>query len=91
MPRLDDIFLSADMENVAIEKRKSSPSLLPCMHDLTLLVFQELVDKATSSDSVDTEKAQDLRRLLKEAMRQSRVGAAWNLTRIMAIGQKSLE
>lgn len=58
------------------------------MHDLTLLVFQELIDGAESKGLIDADKTRYLRGLLGGATRESRTGAAWNLTRCMAIGQK---
>ena len=76
-PRLDEYFLLANMQSVAMEKRLSPPSHLPCMHDLTLLVFQELIDGAETVGNVDAEKARYLREMLGAATRESRQGAAW--------------
>ncbi|KAK5125604.1 hypothetical protein LTR85_011878 [Meristemomyces frigidus] len=87
-PRLDEHFLQADMQKVAIEKRLSPLSHLPFMHDLTMLVFQELIDQAEMKGTVDEDKVRYLRQLLGGATRESRQGAAWNLTRCMAVGQK---
>lgn len=87
-PRLDEYFLEAEMQAVAMEKRMSPKSHLPFMHDLTLLVFQELIDGAEMKGHVDADKVAYLRQLLGGATRESRMGAAWNLTRCMAVGQK---
>lgn len=88
-PRLDEYFLEASMQHVAIEKRLSPLSHLPFMHDLTMLVFQELIDQAEMKLSIDAEKTRYLRVLLGGATRESRQGAAWNLTRCMAVGRKA--
>lgn len=90
-PRLDEYFLLQNVQNVAMEKRLSDASHLPFMHDLTLLVFQELIDGAELKGLIDAEKTRYLRQLLGGATRESRMGAAWNLTRCMAIGQKGLD
>ena len=89
--RLDEFFLLEDMQHVAMEKRLSSKSHLPYMNDLTLLVFQELIDGAETAGNIDAERARYLRQLLGGATRESRMGNAWNLTRCMAVGQKSLD
>lgn len=90
-PRLDEHFLLSNMQQVAMEKRLSAVSHLPFMHDLTLLVFQELIDGAEMKRLVDDDKIKDLRELLGGATRESRAGVAWNLTRCMAIGQKAFD
>ncbi|QIW95580.1 hypothetical protein AMS68_001098 [Peltaster fructicola] len=87
-PRLDEYFLDVGLQDVAMEKRLSSNSHLPFMHDLTMLVFKELIDNAEASSSLGAEKCMELRRLLDGAIQESRAGAAWNLTRCMAIGRK---
>ena len=87
-PRLDDSFLESSMTDVAMEKRLSPIGHLPYMHDLTLLVFQELIDQAEAKGNIDAEQTRHLRQLLGGATRESRAGAAWNLTRCMAIGRK---
>jgi SAM-dependent methyltransferase len=90
-PRLDEFFLRANLQQVAMEKRLSRASHLPVMHDLTLLVFQELIDGAEMKELIDAEKTRYLRGLLRGATRESRMGVAWNLTRCMAIGQKFVD
>ncbi|CZT15948.1 related to methyltransferase [Ramularia collo-cygni] len=90
-PRLDEYLLLQNMQNVAMEKRLSSTSHLAFMHDLTLLVFQELIDGAELKGHIDEDKTRELRALLDGATRESRMGAAWNLTRCMVIGQKGLD
>lgn len=87
-PRLDEYFLVQNVQQVAMEKRLSSVGHLAFMHDLTLLVFQELIDGAELKGLIDAEKVRYLRGLLGGATRESRQGAAWNLTRCMAVGQK---
>lgn len=90
-PRLDEYFLLSNMQQVSIEKRLSNVSHLPFMHDLSLLVFQELIDGAEAKGLVDAEKTRYLRQLLGGATKESRMGAAWNLTRCMAVGQKAYD
>ncbi|KAK5137530.1 hypothetical protein LTR08_008510 [Meristemomyces frigidus] len=90
-PRLDEHLLMSGMENVAMEKRLSPLSHLPFMHDLTMLVFQELIDLAERKGTIDAERTKLLRQLLGGAIRESRQGAAWNLTRCMVVGQKAYE
>ena len=90
-PRLDEYFVEADMQEVAIEKRRSPTSHLPFMQDLNILVFQELIDTALFKGNIDVEKAAYLKQLLDGAVRESRMGAAWNCTRCMAVGQKPQE
>jgi len=87
--RLDDYFLMQNVQQVALEKRLSSIGHVSFMHDLSLLVFQELIDGAELKGLIDEEKVLYLRRLLGGATRESRMGAAWNLTRCMAVGQKA--
>jgi len=89
--RVDDYMIESNMQQVAMEKRLSSVSHLPFMHDLTLLVFQELIDGAELKGQIDAEKSKYLRQLLGGATRESRMGAAWNLTRCMAVGQKGVD
>lgn len=74
-----------------MEKRLSNISHLPFMHDLTLLVFQELIDGAELKGLIDAEKTRYLRQLLGGATRESRKGVAWNLTRCMAVAQKAYD
>lgn len=90
-PRLDEYFLVANMRQTLMEKRLSSVSQLPFMHDLSLLVFQELIDGAESKGLIGDDKVRYLRQLLGGATRESRNGAAWNLTRCMAVGQKGVD
>lgn len=87
-PRLDEHMLLGNMGEVTMEKRLSTIGHLPFMHDLTLLVFQELIDGAEAKGSIDAEKTRYLRQLLGGATKESRTGAAWNLTRCMAVGMK---
>lgn len=90
-PRLDEYMLRANMQQTCMEKRLSNISHLPFMHDLTLLVFQELIDGAEMKGLIDAEKTRYLRHLLGGATRESRMGAAWNLTRCMAVAQKAVD
>ncbi|KAK4619903.1 N-methyltransferase tcpN [Fulvia fulva] len=90
-PRLDEYFITSNMQQTCIEKRLSPISHLPFMHDLTLLVFQELIDGAELKGQIDADKTRYLRQLLGGATRESREGAAWNLTRCMAVGQKAVD
>ena len=88
--RLDEYFLMQNVQQVAMEKRLSSIGHLPFMHDLSLLVFQELIDGAEMKGLIDADKVRYLRALLGGATRESRQGAAWNLTRCMAVGRKAM-
>lgn len=74
-----------------MEKRLSALSHLPFMHDLSLLVFKELIDGVEASGAIDGEKTQVLRHLMAGAVGESKQGSAWNLTRCMAVGQKTIE
>jgi hypothetical protein len=87
-PRLDEYMLAENVQEVCMEKRLSSVGMLPAMHDLTSLVFQELIDGAEAKGQVDNGKARELRELLGGAVRESRMGVGWNLTRCMAVGRK---
>lgn len=90
-PRLDEYFILNNMQEVLQEKRLSPLSHVAFMHDLTLLVFQELIDGAELKGLIDAEKTRYLRQLLGGATRESRRGAAWNLTRCMAVGRKGVD
>jgi hypothetical protein len=89
--RLDEFMLEENVQEVMMEKRLSSTGFLPAMHDLTLLVFQELIDGVEAKGAVDADKVRELRRLLDGAVGESRRGCAWNLTRCMAVGRKPLD
>ncbi|SMR46870.1 unnamed protein product [Zymoseptoria tritici ST99CH_3D1] len=89
--RLDEYMLLENVEMVMMEKRLSSVGHLPAMHDLTMLVFQELIDGVESRGLLGQEKVRELRTLLGGAVRESRAGVAWNLTRCMAVGRKGVD
>lgn len=84
---LDTCFRKARMGKVSMDARYSDLSHLPYQNDNILMMFEELLGRAASRTSA--ERQEEAKRNLAQAARETRSGAAWNLRRVIVVGQKA--
>ena len=76
------------MQNVLLEGRCPSRSHLFAHMDVSLLVYEELIDMIASQKRATEREIQELRTMLSKAGSESRRGSVWIIKELVAIGQK---
>ena len=56
--------------------------------DVSLLVYEELIDMIAGQERATPEEIKELRTRLAKAVAESRQEAAWNIKKLVAVGRK---
>ncbi len=82
------IFDKVGLLNISFESNWPDRSYLSSHMDVSLLVYEELIDMLVTQKRATQEDIKDLRARLAKAASECRRGAAWNIRKIVAVGQK---
>ena len=82
------IFDKVGLLNVSFESNWPDRSYLSSQMDVSLLVYEELIDMLVTLQRATQEEIKELRAILAKAASECRSGAAWNIRKIVAVGQK---
>ena len=83
VPKLPGLFADGGLEMVQQDVREAPPYLSLAIHEC-ILSIHELLVKKTGNETV----AQELKRLVLEAAKETRAGSCWCFTRWIVIGRK---
>lgn len=82
------IFESVGLQNISFEGKWTERIYLSSYMDVSLLVYEELIDMLATQQRATQEEIKELRLRLAKAASESRRGVAWNIKKLVAVGQK---
>lgn len=82
------IFERVGLQNISFEGKWTERSYLSSYMDVSLLVYEELIDMLATQQRATTEEIEELRTRLAKAATETRRGVAWNKKKLVAVGQK---
>ena len=80
---LDKDFEQAGLGDVAISRNMTAVERLPCMTDLFMMAWEEMMSMV-----VDEGKAADLKALFPEAVAETKSGLGHDMDRVTVVGRK---
>lgn len=87
---LDKFFEKAGLQDIIFEGTWTERSDLSYHMDVSLLVYEELIDMIVVQQRATPEEIEELRTRLAKAAAEARQGAAHNTKKLVAVGRKPI-